>query len=222
MKHAKTTATGRTHIAVVLDRSGSMENIAHDMVGGLKSFVKEQQAVEGACTFTLAQFDDVYDVIYDHVDLTSVKELSLVPRGSTALLDAIGRTLTNARSYVAGLPAAMHPTHKLICIITDGMENASREWSKEAIVELVEKMEAEGWVISYLGANQDAIKVGASMGFQQNNTMTYHATRAGAQSMTTSYAVNTTMLRSTGHTDGFSEAQREDAVSTGGSSPDAA
>jgi hypothetical protein len=89
---------GYTHISVVLDRSGSMSSCKSDVIGGYNQLVEDQKKAEGTATLTLAQFDTEYEVLSDMVDLKSAKGLTdktFVPRGSTALLDAIGRTIVD-------------------------------------------------------------------------------------------------------------------------------
>lgn len=198
----------RTHIVVLLDRSGSMSSIREAMQEGLNGFVQEQRSIPGKCTLTLAQFDDQYEIVLDHVDINDAPPIILSPRGSTALLDSWGQLLTDERKRVSHIHPSKFPTHRIVCIITDGHENASREWSKPQVFELTRVMEAEGWVITYLGANQDAIQVGASYGTQQANTMTYAASDMGTRSAMSTYSAHTSTLRSTGAATPFTEAER--------------
>ncbi len=144
---------GPTEIVVILDRSGSMETIKSDMVGGLKKFIADQKKVKGKANFSLAQFDTEYEIIYDSVDIQDVNDIDLIPRGRTALLDAIGKTLN--RIYM----------QKAICvIITDGLENSSEIYTKPEVVRLIKSRKKFGWEFIYLGANQDAIQEGGSLG----------------------------------------------------------
>jgi len=203
---------GRTHIVMVLDRSGSMSSIKSDMEGAINEYVKDQQKVDGECTFTFAQFDTEHEVLLDHVDLQEVGDVTIEPRGMTALHDAMGLNLTNARTYVKGLSKDKAPEHKLYVVITDGHENSSKEWTKEKVSKAIAEAEGEGWTVVYLGANQDAIAVGGDMGTQRGSTMTFAPTQAGVKSAVASSSVHTSMLRGTGNYGGYDEDERKDSV----------
>lgn len=175
------TDKNRTHIAFLLDRSGSMQDIKEDTEGGFDAFIKDQQGQDGECTVTLAQFDTHYEVSYANKAVSDVPPLNLQPRGMTALLDSIGRLVSDTGTYLNSLPETERPGTVIIGIMTDGLENSSREWTHEAVKALIETQEAKyDWTFSYLGANQDAIEVGASIGISRDRSMTYSAQNAGA------------------------------------------
>jgi len=163
-----------THLYFLLDRSGSMQSIRSDIEGGFAAFVDEQRAAPGACRVTLAQFDDHYDVVYSDRDVDDVTALDLAPRGMTALHDAIGRLVTDAGARLAALPEAERPGTVIVAIMTDGLENASSEWTGVAVKSLVEQQTTQwGWQFMYLGADQDAVEVGTSLGVPAAQSMTY-------------------------------------------------
>lgn len=163
-----------THLYFLLDRSGSMQSIRTDTEGGFDAFVQEQRTAPGACSVTLAQFDDAYEVVYADVPVAEVPPLDLHPRGRTALLDSIGRLVTEAGARLAARPEPQRPGTVVVAIMTDGMENASHEWTHPAIRRLIEQQERDyGWQFLYLGADQDAIEVGSSIGVAPANAMTY-------------------------------------------------
>ncbi|WP_152363596.1 vWA domain-containing protein [Microlunatus speluncae] len=163
-----------TQIYVLLDRSGSMQSIKSDIEGGFAAFIEEQRAIEGDCRVTLARFDDHYEEVYADVAVAEVPPLSLEPRGSTALLDSMGRLITDAGQRLAALPEERRPGTVVVAIMTDGLENASREWTREAIKSLVEQQtNAYRWQFLYMGADQDAIEVGASIGVARDYAVTY-------------------------------------------------
>ena len=165
-----------TEIVVILDRSGSMENIRDDMVGGLKQFVADQKKVKGKANFTLVQFDTEYEVVYDGVDIQDVNGIDLVPRGWTALLDAIGRTIESTQKRIAKTPKRK----VIFVIITDGLENSSQKFSKSEIVESIgHTSEKHDWKFIYLGANQDAIQEGTSLGIYSIDCSTFDTTSIG-------------------------------------------
>lgn len=170
-----------TDITMVLDRSGSMQSIRDDTVGGFDAFIAEQRKLSGRCTVSLVQFDNEYEEVYTGRDLADVPSLTLVPRGSTAMLDAIGRAVNATGARLAALPEQQRPGTVILGIMTDGLENASREFSYPMIKALIEQQEQTyGWTFMYLGANQDAIEVGASIGVARDRALTYAGPKVAA------------------------------------------
>ncbi len=168
------TRSDLTHLYFLLDRSGSMQSIKSDTEGGFTAFVEQQRTASGACRVTLAQFDSVYEEVFRDVPVADVPPLLLEPRGSTALLDSIGRLVTEAGSRLAALPEDQRPGTVVVAIMTDGLENASHEWTHPAVKALVEQQTAAyGWQFLYMGADQDAIEVGTSMGISAEHAVTY-------------------------------------------------
>ena len=163
-----------THIAFLLDRSGSMQSIRQDTVGGFEAFIAEQRQQPGRCTVSLAQFDNEYDEVYVDVPVADVPALELVPRGSTALIDAIGRLVNATGARLAALPEDQRPGSVIVGIMTDGMENASREFNRPQIKAMITEQTARyGWQFMYMGANQDAVEVGTSLGVDPGMAVTY-------------------------------------------------
>jgi len=179
-----------TDIIVVLDRSGSMDSIGQSTVDGFNSFIKEQRAAEGEANLTLVQFDNQYQVDYSNLDIKHVKDLILgetfVPRAMTALYDAIGRTIAEVKTK----------NDVVMVIITDGMENASREFNRDGVFKSIEDKKKEGWNFLFLAANQDAIKAGGDMGIAANNSMTYNANDASNSKMYMNFSNKLTNFRS--------------------------
>jgi hypothetical protein len=168
-----------THLYFLLDRSGSMVSLRADTIGGFDTFIAEQRTAPGRCRVTLAQFDNEYDEVYADRDIATVPSLVLVPRGSTALLDALGRLVVTAGERLAALPEADRPGSVIVGVMTDGYENASRDWTHDRIKALIEQQSREyGWQFLYLGADQDAIEEGAKMGFAAGKSMTYSRGKA--------------------------------------------
>ena len=163
-----------TDVTMLLDRSGSMQAIKTDIEGGFDAFIAEQRAQPGVCTVSLAQFDDQYEHVYSGLDLADVPPLDLKPRGSTALLDAIGRVVRETAERLDKLPEPKRPAAVIIGIVTDGYENASKEMTYPAVKAVIEAYEkGRGWVFTYMGANQDAIEVGATIGVRADRAMSY-------------------------------------------------
>jgi len=174
-----------TYISVVLDRSGSMQPTRDDTIGGFNAFLEEQKNAEGEAFFTLAQFDHEYDLQYDGVDIKEVAPLdssTYVPRGSTSLHDAIGQTINSVGAKLSSIKEIDRPERVIFVIITDGLENTSKEFTGKQIKEMIEHQQQKyNWDFVYLGANQDAIAVGESMGMKRGNTMTYEENCEGTQ-----------------------------------------
>ncbi len=173
------------HVSMVLDRSGSMGDIKNDIIGGVNEFVRKQKEDPGFMTLSLAQFDNVYEVIHNFVDLVNVPELTdetYEPRGSTALLDAIGRTITSTGQHLLNLSESERPSKVLFVIVTDGEENASREFLRNKIFEMITHQEKEyNWEFVFIGANQDAIAEGGSLGVHADSSVNFCSTGVGTQ-----------------------------------------
>lgn len=169
----------KTDITFVLDRSGSMSPVRDDVIGGFNTFLKEQREVPGEGFLTLVQFDHEYLPIYQAIPLREARELnheSYVPRGSTALLDAIGRSIIATGERLAAMPEHERPDQVLHVTFTDGLENHSREFTKAQIAEMItHQSEVYSWQFVYLGANQDAFAEAGSMGISRQSVSNYDA-----------------------------------------------
>ncbi|MDO5739913.1 MAG: VWA domain-containing protein [Ornithinimicrobium sp.] len=186
-----------THMAFLLDASGSMASIKSDVEGGFDSFIADQRSQPGRCTVTLADFSGPGDYVvrYAAKEVAEVAPLSLQPRGMTALLDSIGQLVTETGQFLSDLPEDERPGLVIVGIMTDGLENSSQEWTHAGIKTLIEQQERSyHWVFHYLGANQDAIEVGAHLGVRADTSLTY-APGAGAVAMA-AYSTSTASLRS--------------------------
>lgn len=202
------TKANYTHIQLLVDRSGSMASIRDDAEGGINTLIEDQKAVEGFCTLGITEFDDKYEVPVPPKDIANVGKYALHPRGSTALLDAIGRCITETGAWLANMDENDRPSLVLFAVVTDGMENASREWTHEKVMELItEHTDKYGWDFKYLAAGQDAIQVGAQMGFRASNSMSYDNAKVGSTYDTLSTnMVNTRLM---GKPQGFTEEDRK-------------
>lgn len=191
-----------THITVILDRTGSMESIRDDTIGGFNTFLKDQQTQPGHATLTLVQFDsqDPYEVIHSFKPVGEVPALTretFVPRASTPLLDAIGRGILDLESNLARLGEGERPAKVMVVILTDGRENASREFRKERIKSMIrEKQEESGWQFMFLAADQEAIDEAQALGFPAAATMVFAKTSRGTMDAFTSMSRQTSKFRS--------------------------
>lgn len=173
-------------IAALLDRSGSMQQIADDTRGGFDAYIAKVRAdrENGEQVFvSLAQFDNEYDDVYLNRPIDEVPPLDLQPRGMTALLDALGRFITSVGASLAALDEDQRPGDVTVLVMTDGMENASVEWKVDAVKALIEQQKnTYDWEFVFLGANIDAVSVGTSLGFDADRSMTYAASSGGVSS----------------------------------------
>ena len=151
----------RALIAVLLDRSGSMESIKTDTEGGFDAFIAEQRKESLDIRVTLAQFDTEYDVVYANRPVSDVPPLELQPRGMTALYDAVGRLVTDVGAELAALPDEERPARVTVVVLTDGHENSSREWTHKAVGKAIRRQERDyAWDFVFLAPDRLADKIG--------------------------------------------------------------
>ena len=176
---------GLTELVFILDKSGSMGGLETDTIGGYNSMLAKQQEVEGECHITTVLFDNNYELLHDRIDIKAVSPISekeYQVGGSTALLDAIGRTIQkigNAQKHTADDYRA---EKVMFVIITDGEENSSREYSAEKIKAQIERQkEKYGWEFVFLGANIDAIETAGRFGISADRAQNYHSDSEGIE-----------------------------------------
>jgi len=174
---------GLTELVFILDKSGSMGGLETDTIGGYNSMLEKQKAVEGECHITTVLFDNNYELLHDRIDIKAVSpitEKEYAVGGSTALLDAIGRTIHkigNAQKYTADDYRA---EKVMLIIITDGEENSSREYSAEKVRAQIERQKAKyGWEFVFLGANIDAVATAGRFGIGADRAVDYLADSEG-------------------------------------------
>ena len=177
--------TTLTELVFILDRSGSMGGLESDTIGGFNSMLKKQKAEPGECRLTTVLFDDHTEVLHDRIDIKAVGKITnkeYFVRGCTALLDAVGKTIKKIHG-VQKATAKDYRADKVVFIITtDGMENASREYTYEKLKALVERQKRKhNWEFIFLGANIDAIDVASRFGVAKNRVQNYHNDSAGIE-----------------------------------------
>ena len=165
-------------IAVIMDRSGSMASVHEANVNGYNEFVNGQKLTPGTADLMLIMFDDHFEVRYDQ-PLAQVAPMLLtdfVPRGSTALNDAIGRTIVEVGAILARMPESDRPGKVILVILTDGEENASKEFTREKVARMIgHQREVYKWEFVFLGANQDAVLTGNEYNIPSSASITYNA-----------------------------------------------
>jgi uncharacterized protein YegL len=156
----------RTKIVVVLDTSGSMWKCKEQTQKGVNNYIQEQKNVPGRCDFTLIEFSNGTNLVYDNVPIADVStEYVLTPHGGTAMLDAIGYGINRAGKELSDLQEQDRPATVLFVILTDGEENSSKEFTYEQVKNMIETQKnVYNWQFTFLGANQDAILAGSRLG----------------------------------------------------------
>lgn len=176
-----------TEMVFVLDRSGSMSGLAADTIGGFNELIEKQKKIEGDAYVTTVLFDHEYEVLHDHVALGEVAPLTdkeYFARGSTALLDAVGRTINAVGARLAATPEEERPAHVVFVITTDGMENASREYTAKQVREMVEHQQQKySWQFVFLGANMDAVSEARNLGISAKYAADFTPTGRGVNRM---------------------------------------
>lgn len=171
-----------TEIVFILDRSGSMSGLEGDTIGGFNSMIEKQRKEEGEALVSAVLFDGVSEVLYDRVDIREIPKMTekdYFVRGCTALLDAMGGAIhhiSNVHKYIRKEDV---PEHTMFIITTDGMENASREYTSDKVKKLVEEKKALGWEFIFLGANIDAVETAKHYGISEDRAVTYNCDSAG-------------------------------------------
>jgi len=200
-----------THMAFVVDRSGSMHPIQDDMNGAIKQTLTEQDQMPGRLVVDICTFDSEIDFPYNDATASEVKGDIIEARGTTSLLDAIGLTVTRLGRKLSLMPEDHRPANVIVVVVTDGQENSSREYTREGIKAMVqEQTDRWGWNFLYLAANVDAFATGQGMGFGQKMSMGYAATAGGAQSAYDGISKSASRIRS-GGSGAFTDEEREAA-----------
>lgn len=186
----------KTEIILVLDRSGSMKRIKESMEESLNAFLEDQKSTPGLCLVTLIQFDDKYECVFNTQSIHDLPVIRIIPRGGTALYDALGRTIVETSDRITNLSVSDKPDKVIVITITDGEENVSRKFNKDAIIKLISQHEEQySWRFYYLGTNQDAFKVAKDIGIKNENALTYSTTKGGMRAMTKSLSYDVSRQR---------------------------
>ena len=168
----------------ILDRSGSMAGLEADTIGGFNAMVEKQRKEEGKAVLSAVLFSDRSCVIYDRTDINEVSPMTdkeYQVGGTTALLDAIGGAVHHIKNVHKYAREEDRPEKTVFVITTDGMENASREYTYDGVSRMVAEQQENGWEFLFLGANMDAISAAKSFGIRSDRAVTYEADAAGTR-----------------------------------------
>ena len=176
---------GFTEIISLVDRSGSMQSILDDAIGGFNIFLAAQQRQPSEAELSLILFDHEYQVVHQAVDIQQVEPLNqdtYVPRGSTALLDAVGKTIDAVGERLAATPESERPSQVIISILTDGYENASQTYSKPKVAEMIKhQTEKYNWAFEFQAANMDAFAAAKELSIAPDRVVQFEATSQGVR-----------------------------------------
>ena len=190
---------GLTEMVFIIDRSGSMGGLEKDTIGGFNSMLKEQQAVEGEAVVTTVLFDNRYELLHDRIDIRAVSPLTeknYTVGGNTALLDALGKTIRKIRDVQEHTAENYRAEKVLFIIITDGEENASREYSAERIKARIEYQKQKyGWEFVFFGANMDAVLEAEKLGISAEYAQNYRADASGTSTAYSAISAISTAYR---------------------------
>lgn len=187
----------KTDISIILDRSGSMSSVREDTIGGYNTFLADQKKVEGEAVWSLYQFDDRFEHVVKAQNIQDVEPLTsktFVPRGNTALLDAIGRVVAETGERLDKMTDK--PDQVVVVILTDGAENCSVEYTRDKVFEMItHQKDKYRWEFNFLGSNQDAIAVGRTFGVNADSSMSYASNSKGTRSAFLSTSQNLSAFR---------------------------
>lgn len=176
-----------TELVFILDKSGSMNPLTNDTIGGFNTMIEQQKNECGEAYVTTILFDNHYTVLHDHINVKNVPEMTsadYIPFGCTALLDAVGNAINTVGQRLSETPEHERPGKVIFVITTDGKENASCEFTKTKIKEMIElQQNVYSWTFMFLGANIDAASEAAALGINSQFSKTYTASSAGTDSL---------------------------------------
>lgn len=173
-----------TELVFILDKSGSMSGLEEDTIGGFNAMIRKQKKAPGEALVSAVLFSDDSDVIIDRVPLDEVKPLTeddYFVGGCTALIDAIGGAIHHVQMIHKYIRKEDTPEHTMFVITTDGMENASHQYTSNQVKKMIKKQEKQGWEFLFLGANIDAVSTAANFGIRKERAVNYHADQQGTQ-----------------------------------------
>lgn len=166
-----------TELVYILDKSGSMQGLEKDTIGGYNAMLAQQRTVEGDCVITTVLFDNQYQLLHDRIDIRAVRPLTqreYFVGGSTALLDAIGKTIDKIHTAQKNTAEDYRAERVLFVIITDGAENASRRYSAMQVKKMIQQQKEQyGWEFIFLGANMDAVETAGQFGIDADRAADY-------------------------------------------------
>jgi uncharacterized protein YegL len=174
-----------TELVFILDRSGSMSGLEDDTIGGFNAMIEKQRRLDGQAIVSTVLFDHEVEILHDRIDLKEITPMTTdqyFTRGSTSLLDAVGRAIRHIKLVYAETLKEERPAHVVFVITTDGMENSSTEYTYPKVKRLIEEVQSKyNWEFLFLGANMDAIQEAGRFGIRAERAVRYRADSRGTQ-----------------------------------------
>lgn len=174
-----------TELVFILDRSGSMQGLEGDTIGGFNAMLEKQKKEPGKALVSTVLFDDKVEVLHDRVQVGEVKPITgkeYYVRGCTALLDAVGGAIQHIGNIHKYARPDDVPEHTLFVITTDGMENASRCYDPRRVKEMIQRQKKKyGWEFLFLGANIDAVETAGHLGIAPDRAVNYRCDSQGTR-----------------------------------------
>ena len=189
----------RTDLIILVDRSGSMSSVVEETVAGTNRYFHEQREIPGECFIHLYRFDNEWERVLQGVNLVGLADISrqdIEPRGWTALFDAIAATISDMGNYYRALPEGQRPSKVLMVILTDGEENSSKEFRAHQVKEMIKhQTDKYNWQVTFIGANQDAVLAGDTVGIGLGQSLNFAANARGVGNAYTSISSATSRFR---------------------------
>ena len=189
-----------TEMVFILDKSGSMDYLTEDTIGGFNSMIEKQKQEDGEAYVTTVLFSSNHTTLHDHVNVNDIQPITkkdYCAMGMTALLDAVGDTINSIGERLSETPEEERPEKVIFVITTDGKENSSYRFTRSQVKEMIEhQQEKYSWVFMFLGANMDAVEEGSSLGIKPQFSKTYTASNIGTQSVYEAVATTMSCARS--------------------------
>lgn len=175
-----------TELVFILDRSGSMAGLEEDTIGGFNAMIEKQKAQDGECYVTTVLFDHELITLHDRLPLAGIRPLTSADytvRGCTALIDAIGASVSKTADIHRYLRDEDVPANVMFVITTDGLENASKEYTSDQVKKMIAKQKEKGWEFLFIGANIDAVETAKHFGIAEDRAVNYHADKKGTSTV---------------------------------------
>lgn len=203
-----------TELVFILDRSGSMQSLTSDTIGGFNSLIEKQRREPGECLVSTVLFNNISAVLHDRKPLSDIREMTVAEysaQGGTALIDAIGAAIHHIGNIHKYARPEDVPQHTLFVIITDGMENSSHMYTSDKVKQMIERQKTKyGWEFLFIGANIDAVETAQSFGISEDRAVDYLADSEGTETVYNTVCAAVSMARKAKLSESWSDSIKSD------------